>query len=50
VRLRMDRENQEYLESHQSEAELLNMIAVLEALNKEIEVDIAKVGEANQRR
>jgi hypothetical protein len=46
----MDRENQDYLESHQSEAELLNKIAVLEARNAEIQVDIVKVAEVNQRR
>ena len=50
LRLRMDRENQDYLESHQSEAELLNKIAVLEARNAEIQVDIVKVAEVNQRR
>jgi len=46
----MDRENQDYLESHQSEAELLNKIAVLEARNAEIQVDITKVDQANQRK
>ena len=50
LRLRMDRENQDYLESHQSEAELLNKIAVLEARNAEIQVDITKVDQANQRK
>lgn len=50
LRLRMDRENHDYLESHQSEAELLNKIAVLEARNAEIQVDITKVDQANQKR
>ena len=45
----MDKENEDYLESHQSEAELLKQIAVLEARNMEIEADSTKVAEANQK-
>ena len=49
LRLRMDNENEDYLESHQSEAELLRQIAMLEARNTEIEVDSTKVAEGNKK-
>ena len=50
LRLRMDRENEDYLQSHQSEAELLKQIEVLEGRNTEIEVDSTKMAEKNLKR